>query len=228
MITVVTAFLCGDAPKHTYEVYLSQFQRLADTGVPIVLFLDDRTGWSSFPENVKVYHTRLADTWVGQTIPDDVHLPALRNPSDTREYMMIQNTKPEFVFRASQINPWKTEWFAWIDFGIGHVFKDPDTTFERIRTMVPPNVPCLRTAGIWSPSIRGGLDAIWWRFAGGFFLAHASKLPELHDTVKRVIQTNLPKFAWEVNIWGLVEREGVDFGWFLSDHNDTIIPADTA
>jgi hypothetical protein len=225
MITFVTAFLCGDSPKHSYEVYLSQFLRLANTGVPIVLFLDKRTGWTTFPKNVTIVDAHLADTWVGQTVYTDVLLPVIRSIADTREYMMIQNSKTEFVFRASQINPWNTDWFAWIDFGIGHVFKDPKNTFERIRTLAPPEGPCIRAAGIWRHTPEEIFHGVCWRFAGGFFLIHGSLTANFHDAVKASILRNAPRFAWEVNIWADVERNGLDLGWFQSDHNDTIIPS---
>jgi hypothetical protein len=225
MITFVTAFLCGDAPKHTYDVYLSQFLRLANTGAPILLFLDSRTGWTMFPENVKVIYAHLSDTWVGQNVSKDVSLPAIRSPADTLEYMMIQNSKTEFVFRASQINPWNTDWFAWIDFGIGHVFKDPENTFKRIRSLIPPENPCIRTAGIWNQRSENLFQGVCWRFAGGFFLIHKSLVSKFHEAVKMSIQRNKPQFAWEVNIWTDVEQSGMDLGWFLGSHDDTIIPS---
>ena len=223
-VTYVTAFLCGDSSKHTYHAYIAQFLQLANTGAPIVLFLDTRTGWVSFPSNVHIIDATLADTWIGQNVPKRVELPAIRSTTDTRECMMIMNAKPEFVLKASQLNPYSTEWFAWIDFGIGHVFKTPETTFSRILTIVPPSFPCMRTAGIWRHIPESIFDAVCWRYAGGFFLIHASLATEFDTVTKASIQRNLPRFAWEVNIWADVERNGFDLGWFQSDHNDSIIP----
>ena len=224
MITYVTAFLCGKSPKHTYDTYLTHFRQLATTGIHIVLFLDKNTGWNSFPKNVLVIDSSLDETWVGKNVPKQAELPAIRSGNDTCEYMMIQNTKTEFVFRTSQINPYNTEWFAWIDFGIGHVFKEPEQTFERIRTLNPPKTPCIRTAGIWGHMSDKSCDRVCWRFAGGFFLAHVSRILQFHEAVKANIATNLPRIAWEVNVWGDVERGGIDLGWFPADHDDTIIP----
>lgn len=224
MITFVTAFLCGETPKHAPESYRVWFQRLADTGVSIILFLDPKTEWTTFPSNVRVIPACLRDTWVGHNIPENALLPAQRGEKDTQEYMMIQNTKFEFVLRASQLNPYDTEWFAWIDFGIGHVFQTPETTFARIRSMVPPSSPCMRTAGIWGHIPESLFDAVCWRYAGGFFLIHSSLVAAVHEAVIAAIQRNLPRFAWEVNIWADVERHGMDLGWFAADHSDTIIP----
>lgn len=225
MITFVTAFLCGSNPKRSTEVYRELFLRLAETGIPIVLFLDANTGWTSFPPNVRVISAALGDTWVGHNVPADVQLPNVRSQTDTREYMMIQSAKSEFVVRATQVNPFHTEWFAWIDFGIGHVFRSPETTLEQLKTMTPPLTPCMRTAGIWRHTPESLFDAVCWRFAGGFLLVHASLAESFHEEVTKSIQRNLPRFAWEVNTWADVERNGMDLGWFVSDHNDTIIPS---
>lgn len=223
MITFVTAFLCGDIAKHAPEDYRTWFQRLAETGVSIVLFLDPATQWTSFPSNVHVVSACVGDTWVGRNVPLDVCLPPDRGTKDTREYMIIQNTKSEFVLRASQTNPYGTEWFAWIDFGIGHVFRTPDATFDRIRSLVPPTTPCMRTAGIWRHIPDSVFEKVCWRYAGGFFLIHSSLVLKFHEEGIAAIQRNLPHFAWEVNIWADVEKHGMDLGWFPADHNDTII-----
>lgn len=224
MITFVSAFLCGEMAKHSRDDYRARFLQLADTGVHIVLFLDRKAEWVSFPPNVRVIQTQLEDTWVGKNIPVDAILPPSRSPPDTREYMMIINSKPEFVLRASEINPWNTDWFAWIDFGIGHVFRDPVRTYERIRTLVPPTTPCIRTAGIWSHIPEDLFHGVCWRFAGGFFLIHKTQIEKFHEAAQASILRSLPKFAWEVNIWADVERNGMDLGWFRADHNDTVIP----
>jgi hypothetical protein len=225
MITFVTAFLCGSNPKRSIEVYRELFLRLAETGIPIVLFLDANTGWTSFPPNVRVVPASLADTWVGHNVPLDAQLPNMRSPPDTREYMMIQSAKSEFVVRATQVNPFHTEWFAWIDCGIGHVFRTPETTLEQLKTMAPPQTPCMRTAGIWRHTPESLFDAVCWRFAGGFFLVHATLADSFHEEVIKSIQRNLPRFAWEVNTWADVERNGMDLGWYPSDHGDSIVSA---
>ena len=226
MITLVSAFLCGSKPKHSPEEYLGHFHRIADTGAPIILFLDPRTGWTSFPDTVTVFPICLTDTWIGRTIPEDVELPSCRGSGDTREYMMIQHTKTEFLRRASECNPYGTEWFAWVDFGLGHVFRDPEATCERLRTLVPPPVPCIRTAGIWSFTPDDLTSCVCWRFAGGFMLAHSSKIHAIDDAVAASVSRSLPRFAWEVNTWADVERRGLDLGWFLASHDDTIVPRD--
>jgi hypothetical protein len=224
MITFVTAFLPGDNPKRSADAYKAFFQPLALRGLPIVLFLDKTIDWE-FPPNVKVYRIDgCRNTWIGHTIPDDAVLPSVRSSNDTLLYLKIQNSKLHRMLDAARINPFQTEWFAWIDFGITHVFRTPSQTLDRLEELRPPPTPCLRTAGIWTHSVPDIWDRICWRFAGGFLLAHRSKLPDLCSKFETVIVQHLPCFTWEVNYWALMESEGIDFGWFAADHNDSIIP----
>ncbi len=45
------------------------------------------------------------------------------------------------------------------------------------------------------------------------------------DTRLRELVSRTPhRMAWEVNLWALLESEGVDMGWFVASHDDTIIP----
>lgn len=222
MITYVTAFLVRPTSKHSIFEYKSHFDRLVETEIPIVLFLDRQLSWS-FPEHVYVIPISLEDTWVWNHVPTSVELPPVRSPTDTREYMMIQNAKTEFVWKASQLNPWDTEWFAWIDFGIGHVFREPET-YQRLRRLLPPSLPGIHTAGIWHWTPNNLFHNVCWRYAGGFFLIHESRIEKFHEAVQASILHHLPKFTWEVNIWADIEHRGVDLGWYQADHNDTIIP----
>lgn len=222
-ITFVTAFLHGSDPKRSYEQYRQHFDALARTGVPIVLFLDARSTWT-FPKNVCVEPVLLKDTWAGKYIPDAGILPPQRGSKDTIEYMRIQNTKPEWLYRAMFFNPFHTDWFAWVDFGIAHVFRHPAETFERIRLLRPPKRPCIKIAGIWR-SAAPVFDSVNWRFAGGFLLAHRSRIEDFYIKSCECISKNLPYVAWEVNVWARMESEGFPFEWYASDHNDTIIPS---
>ncbi len=222
MITFVTSFLHGTNPKRGYDEYKRYFDLIVSTGVPIILFLDKQSTWS-FPSNVHVYRTCLDDAWVGQTIADDRTTPLTRSPTDTLEYLKIMNTKTEWLYRASIDNPFQTQWFAWIDFGLAHVFQTPTETLLRLKRLHPPCYPCVRTAGIWGQS-DVHVDSVHWRFAGGFLLAHVSKIESLHNAVMSKLVSIQPSMTWEVNIWAMIENDGFDFGWFPSDHNDSIVP----
>ena len=209
--------------KRTIEEYKQEFDKLAATGIKLVLFLDSDVHWI-FPDNVFVYPASLEDTWIYEKVPNYVNLPHPRGEHDTLEYLQIQNSKVEWLLKASHYNPWKTQWFAWIDFGITHVFKNPEETLERLKQLQPPPSPCIRTPGIWRH--RGAYEGgVCWRFAGGFLLIHSSFLQNFVKYCQSIIIQKLPYLSWEVNVWAELETKGVDFGWYPADHNDTIIPS---
>lgn len=223
MITFVTSFLHIDAVHRSHDEYKRFFDSIAESGIQIVLFLDKKSDWT-FPANVCVYKVSIEDTWVGKNIPDESVLPdTLSITKDTCRYMKAINTKPEWLYRASRENPFQTEWFAWIDFGLAHVFKNPVETISRLRDMYPPTVPCIKMAGI-CPKSDISPRTVHWRFAGGFFMGHTSTLEALHMAAIAKLASIQPVITWEVNVWAMLEADGFDMGWFLSDHNDTIIP----
>jgi hypothetical protein len=221
-LTLVTAFLHLPLAKHDEATYKAQFTKMADLEVPIVLFLDRRYTWT-FPEHVRVIPFSLEEAWVSSVVPAHPVLPLKRSPVDTREYMMVMTAKTEFVARATHLNPFGTEWFAWVDFGIGHVFKDPVSTFARLSTLQVPRTPCIRTAGIWD-QLWVPHDQVCWRFAGGFFLCHQSLAVPFDQAVRQSVLQRLPAFTWEVNTWADVEQKGMDLGWFPANHDDSIVP----
>ncbi len=208
--------------KRSTQEYKEHFDKLVNQHIPIVLFLDKQIDWV-FPEHIKVYPISLEDCWVSKYVPERVQLPATRNESDTREYMMIQNSKPEFLYKASQLNPFETDWFAWIDFGIVHVFKHPEETLNRLFKLQPPSIAGIHTAGIWKHRVTGYNHHVCWRFAGGFLLIHKYYIYPFWSKCQQQILTNLPYFSWEVNIWADIEQT-FPLGWFPADHDDSIIP----
>jgi hypothetical protein len=220
MITFVSAFIQGDFMKRSKEAYKQYFDTLASTNLSFVLFLDKRIDWT-FPPNVVVYPLSLEECWVSSHVPQDVILPELRL-DNTREYLMIQNSKPEFLWRASQLNVFKTDWFAWIDFGIVHVFNQPEQTLQRLCELTPPFIPGIHTAGIWPHKFtpKGG---VCWRYAGGFQLLHNDFILPFWNHCQQQILTKLPYLTWEVNNWADIESV-LPLGWYPADHNDSIIP----
>lgn len=222
MITYVSAFFPSKVPKRPLETYKVDFDKMVSTGISIILFLDENLRWV-FPENVHVVPTRFSDTWVDQNVPEHVELPTERNTGyDNVEYLKIQHSKTEWVTRAINMNLFQTDWFAWVDFALPHVFWSSET-LNVLANLQPPSTPQMFTAGIWGYSTDDIWNRVQWRFAGGFFLGHKDHLVVLHERLKDLVLRTLPKFAWEVNYWAMLEKEGFDFGWFQANHNDSIL-----
>lgn len=219
---LVTAFFPLPTAKHSVDTYRAQFAKLVALEKPIVLFLDRTLEWT-FPSHVRVVPCSLRETWPAKLIPDEAQLPPYRSPADTLDYMRVQLAKTEFLVRATELFP-QEDWFLWVDFGLPHVFHRPEETLNRLRDLRMPSTPCIRTAGIWTCIPIPLMDSVCWRFAGGFVFVHRSRARVFDEAVRASVRRNLPRAAWEVNIWADVERNGLDLGWFAADHDDSIIP----
>ena len=228
-ITYVTTFLIPpDRPViGSLDHYRTQFEKIANTGIPIVLFLDDTITHWTFPENVHVVKASLEDTWIDSIAPASCtyEITHVRAPKDTFGYMKIQHTKAEWLMRARNMNVYATDWYAWIDFGIVRVLDQP--AIDRLYSMMPPLEPRIITPGCWAWILDDAnvWKGVHWRFCGGFILMHKNFVEPFWEQYKATVLRELPKFTWEVNIWALMESDGLNFGWTpCCEHSPEIIP----
>jgi hypothetical protein len=221
----VTAFLDlhedrskDKSPEHC----LTLFSKLAATGISIHLFLSKKYQ-STFPENVTVEYIELEDLTTYKEIADiEYAMPANRTPHhDTNRFMILMNSKIELVHRA--IRPEYTN-YAWIDFSIFHVFRDPSTSdyLKMLGSSLLRNG--LFIPGCWYKG--AGFNAVNWRFCGGFFTGDTASIELFHSFYRRTFQNIVRAhgLSWEVNVWAYLESKcGWRPIWYKADHNDTII-----
>jgi len=160
-ITFVTAFYAPSTPYRTTDVYFSKFETLAESGITILLFLDNtlheqgqkiRDEYTNvvveyidpvpnWAENGDIYEDSESDS-VDKKILSFYHqifskggelvLPAKRNQSkDTLHYFYIQLSKLFHMSTASRMVD--STHLAWIDFGIFHMFSDAQRFQDLLR-----------------------------------------------------------------------------------------------
>jgi hypothetical protein len=233
-ITLVSALILprhGQA-KHRVADYLRRFEVLADSGLPIALFLDPALRaigeqWCiRFPKVQVLAHIELADTAVYRaTEGRELRLPEHRGANDSCEYMMIGNSKLEWLQRAARIDPFATTHFAWIDFGVAHILSDPAASFAALGA-VQPRYPliapgCYRRdpyseAQLWSQ--------VCWHYCGGFLLCDRANAEYLNDEFLHCLDVESPRLAWEVNFWTVMElKYGVQFSWYQAEFDDSML-----
>lgn len=212
----VTAFLRPKTIYRSVDVYFAEFEKLANTGAPILLFLDNEFTSRSFPSNVRVVPTTLDTSWV----PSNVELPANRNQSkDTIEYFCIQLLKLHFLTEARQYT--EDEFLAWIDFGAFHMFKDANRCSDLLKSIASSEFPRnkILAPGCWSAGTYDW-NSVCWRFCGTFLLGHRNLFPTALLRQTRLVQSQLPRLTWEVNYWAQMED---CFAFYPADHNDTLL-----
>lgn len=215
-VTFVTAFLQPKTAYRSVDAYFAEFRKLANTGVPILLFLDEIFEQESFPDNVRVIYSSLSTRWV----PENVELPANRNPNkDTIEYYCIQLLKLKYLRAAVDVT--NSSHLAWIDFGAFHMFKDPSQCKQILQDIATSDFP---TKKIIAPGCWGAGQYDWnsvcWRFCGTFLLGHRDLFEGAYARQQQLVHMKLPRITWEVNYWAEMDEL---FEIYTADHDDTLL-----
>lgn len=231
MITFVTAFYKLDERTYcTSSDYLRLFKPLAETGVNIHLFIQPKLydiyiQEFGFRKNVHITQLKFEDLPIYQQLEGvQLNLPKHRNhQKDTREFMILMNSKVEFVKRGIDDNIFKSTHFAWIDFGISKICKHNDI-LDILKLLNPKD-------GLYMPVIlpKTSIDfsRVNWRFCGGFFIGDIQSILEFYT----VIQDNFLDIVelygilpWEVSIWAYLEYHGYfKPNTYIADHNDSML-----
>jgi hypothetical protein len=256
-LTVVSAFL--ELAKMSYsaeQAFIRNFEMLASTELQICIYVScgaiaKISGILDKYPNVKVMGiVSLHSTQCALDAVNCSGLPAIRNiPKDTREYILLMNSKTEFMRKAITANPFNSTHFAWADFRLAHVFSNPASSIAHLRELAQATLApkFLAIPGCRSKIADGSYkdkgvfaDNILWRFCGGFFIGDKSsvlRFAELHSNLFPEFIKIFGTIAWEVNIWAWMEtyshylenrkpngtKNAWTPDWFAADHNDSII-----
>ncbi len=172
-------------------------------------------------------------------------LPNNRNElKDTNEFLLSGQTKYDFIEDVinveTELLDLSYKYIMWMDSTIFEIIKTPEETatyFEWI-SQLEGKESFLTFPGCWSKLEKEKSSEIFntvnWRFCGGFFAGDKNSVAKFCETYKteftQFLKTN-QKMVWDFNFWAWMESniEGMDFGWYKADHNDSIfmISADT-
>jgi len=212
------------------DTHILNFKRIADTGIPIYLFLsntfrDDYERICGDMPNVTVEYTELYEFESYTDIESmDIPLPGQRNQvKDTRNFLILMNTKLECIHRA--MNKTESAHYAWIDFGIYHVLKESSLSFLEELASASLQPSFLAMPGCWN-RVNIAFDKIHWRFCGGFFLGDKISLEIFYNAAKLLWVSTIKEkgLTWEVNYWAYLEERGLIHPvWYPGDHNDSIL-----
>lgn len=218
-VTAIVAPKTG-AFQRPLDVYVRHFQSLVATGISIVAFVDERLDVSlPISSNVDYRACSMKDRWI-----DTDQLPESRTATkDTASYMSIQLSKLWFVCNAATFRP-DTDTFAWIDFGVFHMFRDTKACSRNLVQIA--NYPWMESSTIYAPGAWRAMpcypiwDKVCWRFCGSFLLGHRVAFQRALVLQDSIVQKHLPKLTWEVNVWTLMDDM---FTWYPGDHNDSLL-----
>ena len=234
MTTIVTCYLESNRrPDRDTSAYVTLGRKLLACKVPLVLFMDE------------LYMDQIEPMDHVHCIPirqDSLELYAYKDQltqfkvttdaphKDTMEYILLMCSKTEFVRKAMEVNPFQTDPFVWVDFGIRHIFQD-EATFVHGIQQLHYSGDQVRIGSIWNPAVQVDPSHMYtriaWYFAGGVFGGKQSALLELDTLVKQkcieLIQQS-HHLMWEVNVWWLIYLEHPTlFSLYTCDHDSSLV-----
>ncbi len=231
------------------DKYFKLFEVFAKSNLPFCIFTDPIFN-DRFQELLKgtthkyLHILSLDNTEIYQigTKPN-INLPQYRNESkDTLEYLALQNTKVEFIKKASELYSTYDK-YIWVDFGIIKILKNDSEIIDFITKLNFINSTNWNTAhynnillkeiimipGCWGKSSIL-ISNVNWRFCGGIIIIPSGLITSFFEICKQTFleYCSLHSSTWEVNIWAIIENKG-DFDtlflWYKADHNSTILPS---
>jgi len=237
-LTYVSCFVninCKE-PHKTHNWRMDNFRQIANTGVPIILYVDaeikEAFDWSKY-SNVVLRDVDYPQSWTYKvcSLYKD-NLPASRNMvKDSFLFLCLMNMKIEFVANAVNENPFDTQHFAWIDFNLSHIFKRKAATCDYMKflTTCKWRPRFIASPGCWEKGqgMESIVDNINWRFCGGFMIGDGQSFLDLFDLYLEhftIFMHRHRSITWEVNFWAWLEvNAGWEIVWFKADHDDSIV-----
>jgi len=226
-VIFVTAFINinNSSLEDVIKNYFYYFEKLAETGIQIALFLDKL--YIDYGETITKKYNNI--TIIRYLTKEELHinklkisnvLPKIRNTKkDTEDYLKLMNNKIYFVDEVSKLYN-NHNWFSWIDFRIYHILP-VNNKLNKISSTFNFSYNTYFPGALINKKYL--VDTINWRFLGGFFVVNKNKIKDLVKENKKILE-ELFILTWEVNIWGIIEYNNLfNFGWYLGDHNINIL-----
>lgn len=235
--TIVSSFLTNVNSIYTIDKYLKDGILLLQAKIPKIIFIDE-----NIYDELKIYENEYTNLipihkndWYFNDFKEflvNFELNTNNQRKDTLEYMFTMCNKTEWVKKAIELNPFNTNSFIWIDFGIRYIFKNNSDEFfiQKIENLSNQEYEKIRIGSIWDLNNSYKCDIykeIAWYFAGGVFGGNKDFLNKFAEKTKnKCIQVMIHQktIMWEVNIWYLVYLENPTlFNCYNCDHNERLI-----
>jgi hypothetical protein len=236
MTTIVTAFLTNINKNinRTFEKYIEYGTKLINIPQQKIIYIEkevynkyykdinDINTTFRFIEKKDIYLYEYYDQITNFNLISNLH------EKDSIEYIFVQCNKTEWIKNAINENPYNSEQFIWIDFGIYHVINNDELFIKYINHICKSKYDNIRIAHGY---FNGNEDFIYrqiiWFFLGGIFGGHKDKLLLFADLMKDKclsIIKNEKTICWEINIWYLIYKEHSElFSIYSANHNISIL-----
>jgi hypothetical protein len=233
--------------------YMRHARHLLSISQPMILFIDPQyvedvrqqrekyCPQKEFVDQTSIIPFSLSDSPYFKYLPSiqEVYpqswLSYLDRANDTPAYVALVWSKTYFLHRACQDNPWLTERFSWIDFGIFYLPKIVDHPLTHLRHLektlqVAPadKITCLAIHGVYPAEVkdRRKFYSQWnARTAGGFICGGERVLSKLHEYFQAEVEWCRKNkiFPLEEPILSVIRAQHPSlFDVYYGDYNDIL------
>ena len=223
MTTIVSGLLTNVNDCNNIEKYIINGKKLLELDLKKIIFIEQYIFDLYFKDfendNTIFYFINKKDLYFYDYIQDLINFDLLTdNPGkDTIEYMFVQCNKTEWVRKAIEINPYNSDQFVWLDFGLYHVINDDECFSKNIKSITEKVYNNIRIASSGNPyylNMDRNYDNLYrrinWFYLGGVFGGNKDKLI-LFSMLMKTKCIDIIKcektICWEVNIWFIIYNE---------------------
>jgi len=238
--TIVSGFLTNVNQKSDSSIdkFFDLGLLLLKANIPKIIFVDE-----IMYEKIKTYEDENSRIilinktdyelyqYMNQDVLSNFSLNTDNPGKDTIEFMFTMCNKTEWIRQAIESNPFDTEQFVWVDFGIRHVFRcDDDAYIGMLESLNGKYYDSIRIGSIWNLQTLYLFNVyrdITWYFAGGVFGGNKECLLNFANLTKEKclqVISQEKTIMWEVNIWFLIYLENRNlFSTYHCGHDNFII-----
>jgi hypothetical protein len=235
MVTIVSAFLSNINSNRNIENYIDYGKKLCNININKVIFIEEHIYKiyfinEKYPLTTFIF-TNKEHLYLYQYKVEDLinfNNLCINSSKDTIEYMYVQCSKTEWIKEAIKKNPYNSEQFIWMDFGIYHIMNNDEELFIKIiNDLNNKSYENIRIPSGNFFNIENVFINIQWLFLGGIFGGHKDKLIQFADLMKQKcidIIINKKTIIWEVNIWSLIYLENNElFDRYNANHDASML-----
>jgi hypothetical protein len=235
MTTIVSAFISNINSYRELDKYVEYGKKLLTIDTPKVIFMEKEIYTEYFSNDIfprtNFVFVEKTDNYLYEQMEAITEFEVVStNPGkDTIEYMFVQCNKTEWVKQAVETDPFNTEQFVWIDFGIYHMINTEDFA-DCIYKITQQKYDKIRIAGCWDFNAyyhNNYHSKVLWYFAGSVFGGDKTSLCKFADLMKTCCLDFIDehkKIIWEVNLWYFIYNEHKElFDVYNCGHDKRII-----
>lgn len=196
-LTIVSGFWITNG-KHTIESYNNWFKTSLLINCPYVFFAP-----KDIIEHIKFFRKDLPTHYIELNI-EDFYTYKFKDTIKTHPYHvpskelnMIWNEKSFLIERAADINPFNTDFFAWIDATVPNYRNSapPTSIFPRPNSLDNlPHDEFIFTSSDSDSFNPNGTE--YYHYISGCFIIHKSFIKQWIDIFRKYIDDNLSKDTW--------------------------------